>query len=75
MKRKSAIIQGSLFEDDYLVRTPGNIARDPDYALTELVANAWDAGATNVQIPPTPPPLRARNECIFANAVEQSSEY
>jgi hypothetical protein len=50
MKRKSGIVQGSLFEDDYLVRTLGNIARDPDYALTELVANAWDAGATNVQI-------------------------
>ena len=50
MKRKSGIIQGSLFEDDYLVRTVGNIARDPDYALTELVANAWDAGATRVEI-------------------------
>lgn len=44
------IVQGSLFEDDYLVRTVGNIARDPDYALTELVANAWDAGATKVEI-------------------------
>lgn len=50
MKQKREIIQGSLFEDDYLVRTLGNIARDPDYALTELVANAWDAGATSVQI-------------------------
>lgn len=44
------IVQGSLFEDDYLVRTVGNIARDPDYALTELVANAWDAGAKKVEI-------------------------
>lgn len=50
MKRKLEIVQGSLFEDDYLIRTLGNIARDPDYALTELVANAWDAGATNVNI-------------------------
>jgi hypothetical protein len=50
MKRKSGIIQGALFEDDFLIRTLGNIARDPDYALTELVANAWDAGATDVRI-------------------------
>jgi hypothetical protein len=50
MRRKNTIVQGSLFEDDYLVRTVGNIARDPDYALTELVANAWDAGATEVDI-------------------------
>lgn len=44
------VVQGSLFEDDYLLRTLGNIVRDPDYALTELVANAWDAGATEVRI-------------------------
>ena len=50
MIRKNRIVQGSLFEDDYLIRTLGNIARDPDYALTELVANAWDAGATDVNI-------------------------
>jgi len=44
------IIQGSLFEDDYLIRSLGNIVRDSEYALTELVANAWDAGATKVNI-------------------------
>ncbi len=43
-------IQGSLFEDDYLIRSLGNIVRDAEYALTELVANAWDAGATKVNI-------------------------
>ncbi|MBL9170328.1 MAG: ATP-binding protein [Verrucomicrobiales bacterium] len=50
------IIQGSLFEDDYLVKSLGNIVRDAEYALTELVANAWDAGATkvNIVIPPQP---------------------
>lgn len=37
---------GSLFEEDYLVRTLGRIANDPETALTELVANAWDAGAS-----------------------------
>lgn len=44
------VVQGSLFEEDYLERTLGNIVHDPDYALTELVANAWDAGATLVDI-------------------------
>jgi hypothetical protein len=38
---------GSLFEEDYLVRTLGRIAHDPEVALTELVANAWDAGASS----------------------------
>ncbi len=41
---------GSLFEEDYLLRTLGRIAHDPDVALTELVANAWDAGASCVDI-------------------------
>lgn len=44
------IIQGSFFEEDYLEKSLGNIVRDPEYALTELVANAWDAGATRVDI-------------------------
>lgn len=41
---------GSLFEEDYLLRTLGRIAHDPDVALTELVANAWDVGASSVDI-------------------------
>ena len=41
---------GSLFEEDYLVRTLGCIAHDSDIAITELVANAWDAGASKVDI-------------------------
>lgn len=41
---------GSLFEDDYLIRNLGQIAHDPEIALTELVANAWDAGASAVDI-------------------------
>ena len=43
-------VQGSLFEEDYLIRTLGDIVRLPDVALTELVANAWDAGASRVDI-------------------------
>ncbi len=38
-------VQGSLFEEDYLLRTLGSLVHLPDIALTELVANAWDAGA------------------------------
>lgn len=41
---------GSLFEDDFLYRSLGSIVSQPDIALTELVANAWDAGATEVKI-------------------------
>lgn len=41
---------GSLFEENYLVRTLGRIAQDPEVALTELVANAWDAGASLVDL-------------------------
>jgi hypothetical protein len=41
---------GSFFEEDYLVRTLGRIAHDPEVAPTELVANAWDAGASLVDI-------------------------
>jgi len=44
------MLYGSLFEDDYLVRSLGGIVNQPETALTELVANAWDAGATEVKI-------------------------
>lgn len=43
-------VQGALFEKNFLVRTLGNLATQPDIALTELIANAWDAGATEVEI-------------------------
>ena len=49
-KPKSETFQGSLFEEDYLLRTLGSISNSPDVALTELVANAWDAGAAKVEI-------------------------
>lgn len=53
-KTKAEVATGSLFEENYLVRTLGRIAQDPEVALTELVANAWDAGASLVDltIPP-----------------------
>jgi hypothetical protein len=45
-----APIQSSLFEEDYLLRELGQVAHVPQVALTELVANAWDAGATRVDV-------------------------
>lgn len=43
-------IQPSLFEEDYLLRELGQVAHVPQVALTELVANAWDAGASRVNL-------------------------
>jgi hypothetical protein len=48
--KKADTSTGSFFEEDYLIRTLGHIAHDPEVALTELVANAWDAGASLVNI-------------------------
>ena len=44
------ILFPSLFEEDYITRSLGSIVNQPDVALTELVANAWDAGASHVRI-------------------------
>lgn len=38
------------FEEDFLYRNNKNITSRYDIALTELIANAWDAGATKVRI-------------------------
>lgn len=40
----------ALYEEDYIIRSLGSIVTQPDIALTELVANAWDAGAAIVSI-------------------------
>jgi hypothetical protein len=48
--KKADTSTGSFFEEDYLVRSLGRIAHDSEVALTELVANAWDAGASLVDI-------------------------
>ncbi|MGE8637988.1 MAG: ATP-binding protein [Achromobacter sp.] len=45
-----APIHPSLFEEDYLLRELGQVAHVPQVALTELVANAWDAGASRVDL-------------------------
>jgi hypothetical protein len=50
MRKSKTWIQGSLFEQDFLRRTLGGLADSPEVALTELVANAWDSGASRVDI-------------------------
>jgi hypothetical protein len=42
--------QGTLFEERFFGRYAGAIMADPTVALVELVANAWDAYATRVNI-------------------------
>ncbi|GHT15839.1 hypothetical protein AGMMS4956_16760 [Bacteroidia bacterium] len=67
------IICGSLFEDDYLIRSlGGGIASQPEVALTELVANAWDAGATEVKI--FIPEERGQRLTIEDNGIGMSQE-
>ena len=48
--RSDEAMNEALFEDDYVLRTLGKIGYDSETALTELVANAWDAGASKVSI-------------------------
>jgi hypothetical protein len=47
---KKTAAQGTLFEERFLGRYAGGIMSDPTTALVELVANAWDAYATRVDI-------------------------
>ena len=42
--------QTTMFEEEYIYRTTGSVTQKPDNALTELIANAWDAGARNVNV-------------------------
>ena len=41
--------QQTLFEENYLKREYKTLTTNPEVALTELVANAWDAGASKVE--------------------------
>lgn len=50
LKTPASFVQGSLFEENYLLRTLGPLSSRADIALTEIVANAWDAGASQVNI-------------------------
>jgi hypothetical protein len=44
------VIQHSLFEEGYLRRDLRAVAESPEVAIAELVANAWDAGASEIDI-------------------------
>ena len=44
------MVQGTFFEENYLSRTHKTLTSNPVVAITELVANAWDAGASKVII-------------------------
>src|SRR4030067_1110949 len=46
MQTKGNVLFGESFFDDYAV----SLITHPDIALIELVANSWDAGASNVNI-------------------------
>lgn len=48
--RSGSLVQGTLFEENFLQRTNKVLTSNPEIALTELVANAWDAGASQVDI-------------------------
>lgn len=56
--------QNTRFEEDYLTRTYGKITNRPDLAFTELVANAWDSGASKVNI--TIPPIKVYGDVIIS---------
>ena len=43
-------IQGRLFDERFLDRHAGSIIHDPAVSIVELVANAWDAWATRVDV-------------------------
>jgi len=51
MSSQLAVSTSSIqFEEDYIYRSNHSITSTPDIALTEFVANAWDAGAFHVNI-------------------------
>jgi hypothetical protein len=50
MAKNSKTSNQALFEEDFVLRSLGRIGYDPDIALTELVANTWDAGAAKVDV-------------------------
>lgn len=50
MSIDTAEFQGVRFEEGYMFKNNRTITSTSDVAITELVANAWDAGAYNVRI-------------------------
>jgi Histidine kinase-, DNA gyrase B-, and HSP90-like ATPase len=54
-----------IFGDDFLPRLVGAIMKDPEFAIVELVANCWDAGASKVDV--TWPTSEGQEFCIEDN--------
>ncbi len=50
MLAQLAVAPGLQFEEDFIYRSNRSITSTPDIAITEFVANAWDAGAFHVSI-------------------------
>ncbi len=50
MKNDQKDITSYFFGENFLKDHAGRIMREPDFALQEIVANSWDAGATKVII-------------------------
>lgn len=68
----NSIVHGSLFEENFLLRSLGPVVQRPDIAITELVANAWDAGASKVEI--TIPPAKGDKLIIEDNGIGFTEE-
>lgn len=49
-EEQGQVLFPSQYEEDFILRSLGSIVKSPDIALTELVANSWDAGASHVRI-------------------------
>jgi hypothetical protein len=60
------------FGSSFLNNHAGRIISDPRFAIVELVANAWDAGATNVRI--TWPEQQGEIICIEDNGTGMTPE-
>lgn len=50
MATATSIKSAVQFEEDFIYRSCRTVTTTPDISITELVANAWDAGAINVFI-------------------------
>lgn len=61
------------YEDNFLMRDLGSVVKRPDIALTELVANAYDAGASKVEI--TIPEEHHEQLVVADNGVGMTKEH
>jgi len=50
MKRSDPSQTGILFDENFMEDHVHNLLRQPDFAVVELIANAYDAGATRVDV-------------------------